>query len=80
MMSSTKHISTSISSDYNSESVTMTTKDQSSDKTKSEVKTKTDTNKDIPDNDLIADITTANPYGSWSTVSIRYIVYLMMSF
>lgn len=68
MMLSTEHISTS---DYNSQTVTMTTKDQSSDKTKSEVKTKTDSNKDIPDNDLIPDMTTANPYGSWTTVSIR---------
>ena len=47
----------------------MTTKDQSSDETKSEVKTKTDSNKDIPDDDLITN--TANPYGSWTTVSIR---------
>ena len=69
MMLSTEHISTSTSSDYNSKTVTMTTKDQSSDETKSEVKTKTDSNKDIPDDDLITN--TANPYGSWTTVSIR---------
>ena len=69
MMLSTEHISTSTSSDYNSKTVTMTTKDQSSDETKSEVKTKTDSNKDTPDDDLITN--TANPYGSWTTVSIR---------
>ena len=69
MMLSTEHVSTSTSSDYNSKTVTMTTKDQSSDETKSEVKTKTDSNKDIPDDDLITN--TANPYGSWTTVSIR---------